>query len=66
MPMSLDEAIKHATDKSYRLTGDCAAEHRQLAEWLRELRDWRNGARTLLPQALDRPIPVGSALKSGK
>ena len=38
--MTLDEAIAHAEAKG---KGDtpCAAEHRQLAEWLRELRALR-------------------------
>ena len=35
--MTLDEAIKHCEDKSVGC-GKCADEHRQLAEWLKELK----------------------------
>jgi hypothetical protein len=37
--MTLDEAIKHAEETAKEL-GDCscADEHRQLAEWLKELK----------------------------
>ena len=37
--MTLDEAIKHAEEKTCGNTA-CAEEHRQLAEWLKELK-WR-------------------------
>ena len=38
--MTLDEAIQHCLDKS---TGcdECSLEHKQLAEWLRELKELR-------------------------
>ena len=44
--MTLDEAIEHANQvaDSYKDTApacECAREHRQLAEWLRELRELR-------------------------
>ena len=39
--MTLDEAIEHATEKSQGC-GQCAAEHKQLAEWLKELKELRN------------------------
>lgn len=52
--MTLDEAIKHCEEIAEKycekvedgLTADdfcdsCASEHRQLAEWLRELKKWR-------------------------
>lgn len=44
--MTLDEAIIHAeeiADKCATTDGDirCESEHRQLAEWLKELRDRR-------------------------
>lgn len=55
--MTLDEAIKHAeevmvenlekskcrnaSDPIAIKCGECAEEHRQLAEWLRELKDYR-------------------------
>jgi hypothetical protein len=42
--MTLDEAIKHAEETGH---GDCACavEHRQLARWLRELKQRRRTAR---------------------
>lgn len=47
IPMTLDEAIEHALEKSQ---GDCACSknHAQLAEWLQELKALRNLSR---PQA---------------
>jgi hypothetical protein len=41
--MTLDEAIKHAEEVANGMTAqgecpECAADHRQLAEWLKELR----------------------------
>ena len=57
--MTLDEAIKHCEKKAQELNEmaikwkvkdvkclECAAEHEQLAEWLKELRDYREGKRT--------------------
>ena len=46
--MTLDEAIEHAREVE-RTCGDtrCAAEHSQLAEWLNELRQWREKSRDL-------------------
>ena len=37
--MTLDEAIKHAEEKACGNT-ECAEEHKQLTEWLKELK-WR-------------------------
>ena len=44
--MTLDEAIQHSEETAERLGKQgkckaCAAEHRQLAEWLKELRGLR-------------------------
>lgn len=41
--MTLDEAIKHAEKVAEQNKGcqKCAEEHRQLAEWLRELKELR-------------------------
>lgn len=44
--MTLDEAIKHCEEVAdYDCYNDdqrkCAAEHRQLAEWLKELKQYR-------------------------
>ncbi len=38
--MTLTEAIKHASEKGQG-ESQCAKDHRQLAEWLKELRDLR-------------------------
>lgn len=42
--MTLDEAIKHCTEVSNRTDtcADCRAEHMQLANWLRELKEKRS------------------------
>ena len=40
--MTIDEAIAHAEWCADNSCGECAEEHRQLAEWLRELRDIRS------------------------
>lgn len=37
--MTLEEAIKHCDEVSNTLCNSCGAEHRQLADWLRELKD---------------------------
>ena len=43
MKMSLEDAIKHAEDKAKELgCCECAEEHKQLAEWLKELKDLRS------------------------
>jgi hypothetical protein len=39
-PMTLDEAIRHAEEKG-KGCDNCAEEHRQLAEWLKELKERR-------------------------
>ena len=42
--MTLDEAIKHCEEVAENVmheNAECAAEHRQLAEWLRELKELR-------------------------
>ena len=42
--MTLDEAIKHCEDVAEDSCGcaeDCIEEHRQLAEWLKELKERR-------------------------
>lgn len=36
--MTLDEAIAHAEEVATTICDKCAKEHRQLAEWLRELK----------------------------
>ena len=39
--MTLEEAIIHCKEKACNNT-QCALEHRQLAEWLKELQQYRN------------------------
>lgn len=39
--MSLDAAISHATERALSLAGQCAEQHAQLANWLRELQERR-------------------------
>lgn len=43
--MTLDEAIAHCEEVSKSACGECAEEHRQLAEWLKELRERRQNER---------------------
>ena len=38
--MTLEEAIKHCEEKACGNT-ECSAEHKQLAEWLKELQELR-------------------------
>ena len=40
--MDLDEAIKHAEDVASSCDGQCSLDHKQLAEWLKELRYLRS------------------------
>ena len=40
--MTIDEAIAHAKEVSAMSNTPCARQHRQLANWLRELRDLKN------------------------
>ena len=47
--LTLDEAIKHAEEVAERQAGTpCGGQHRQLAEWLKELRD-RRGVKVPTP-----------------
>lgn len=39
--MTLDEAIMHCEDRAKEDCSECAEEHRQLAEWLKELKSKR-------------------------
>ena len=41
--MNLDEAIKHAEEVANSKCDSCGSEHKQLAEWLKELKARRNG-----------------------
>lgn len=45
--MTLEEAIKHAEEVASSSCGKCAEEHKQLAEWLKELNRYRAMRRIL-------------------
>lgn len=45
--MTIDEAIAHAEWAADNCEGECAEEHKQLAKWLRELRDIRSENKTM-------------------
>lgn len=47
--MTLDEAIEHCLEKSYCDDTDCGKEHKQLAKWLQELRDYKLGKKDDIP-----------------
>ena len=47
--MTLDEAIKHAEEVANDMElccEECAKEHRQLAEWLKELQEYKKANQT--------------------
>ena len=47
--MTLDEAIAHAQEVAAQLgCCECADEHRQLAEWLEELRELRKNNKEVI------------------
>ena len=39
--MTLEEAIEHAEKRAKKDCTECGKEHAQLAEWLRELQEYR-------------------------
>ena len=39
--MTLDEAIQHAQDVANKGCDQCARDHQQLADWLRELKEFK-------------------------
>ena len=41
-PMTLDEAIQHCKDVAASKCDECGKEHTQLAEWLQELKDYKD------------------------
>lgn len=47
--MTLDEAIKHAEERASLSCDECAEQHRQLAEWLKELKQYQRGSHWKLP-----------------
>ena len=56
--MTIDEAIEHAEWCADHSCGECADEHRQLAEWLKELRQWKELVEgiDLRPESLMKPF----------
>lgn len=40
--MTLDEAIEHAEEVASSCEGQCSLDHKQLAEWLKELKICRS------------------------
>ena len=51
--MTIDEAIQHCEEvasKCVSSNNQCALDHRQLAEWLRELKMYRMGLKKQEPQ----------------
>lgn len=44
--MTLDEAIKHAEEIAESRCDECGREHRQLVEWLKELKEYREQEQT--------------------
>ena len=57
--ITLDEAIKHAEEKTCGNTA-CAEEYGQLAEWLKELRDLRSAYNRLSNAVLRSRLEVES------
>jgi hypothetical protein len=65
--MTLDEAIAHAEWCAENSCGECADDHRQLAEWLKELKQWKTLVEgiDLRPESLMKPFqPNVSDLES--
>ena len=63
--MTLEEAIAHCEEMVCESA--CGQEHKQLAEWLRELRDRRSFARKAKELSLaEQPLPIDLVLKIGR
>ena len=64
--MTLDEAIKHAEERASLSCDECAEQHRQLAEWLKELKQYREyfkGCRLAYAFKIGNVWPLETALK---
>ena len=58
--MTIDEAIRHCEEVAEKMNDcECAADHRQLAEWLRELKE----AKRLLKAAVEGYSFIGHITK---
>lgn len=61
--MTLEEAIEHCREKSCN-NSECAAEHKQLAEWLTELKALKDGVASKdIEQEKTRLFPNSKALR---
>lgn len=63
--MTLDEAIAHAEDVADRCDTSCGLEHRQLANWLKELRDVKRmpvGNEAAIREALEKCANMGEQI----
>ena len=54
---TLDEAIRHAEKIARSKCDECGTEHRQLAEWLKELREYKSHA-----DAVNRQLKIGDEI----
>lgn len=54
-PMGLDAAIIHADERAASLSGPCAEQHAQLANWLRELQERRKADSTVFMYGIVTP-----------
>ena len=64
--MTLDEAINHASEVAgSSVCHSCAAEHKQLAEWLKELKHLRT-ARDELASSLNEAVTIQSERCAGE
>ena len=68
--MTLEEAIVYAETRSEELADcKCAREHKQLAEWLKELqylRKWKDGIQTDLKMLKDNVWEAGKKIERSK
>ena len=57
--MTLEEAIQHALDvaENSEICNSCAAEHKQLAEWLTELKELKDKAKCKIRDSELKPCP---------
>lgn len=61
--LTLEQAIQHTDEKAATLSGPCAEQHKQLAEWLRELQERRKAERDSEP--VGKPFMYGIADPDG-
>ena len=62
-PLTLDEAIEHSEEVAGACATSCQREHKQLADWLRELKERRkHGNVAAMREALIMALNLGNAL----